>query len=163
MFGMPPAQLPYQPGNVVDCMLTLSVYEGKGGKQLSGRVLELRPAGLGNDFTKQVALFEAMMRGAQLTPEQKALLRPERADIVAAYRAVQTGRWHGGDLQPLFAHLGAEKTGKMLCALSALQQLGLAGFQEKDGAQLFAAIPTAQKKDLSQAPIFKLLEVTPHA
>lgn len=162
-FGMPPARLPYTVGAAVDCMLTLSVYEGKTGTQLSGRITALRPAGLGNEPAEQAALFEALRHGTQLTAQQKQLLCPTRSDIIAVYREVQSGSCHADDLQPLFARLGAGKAGKTLCALTALEQLGLAAVVEANGAQLLTAVATNQKKDLSQAPILKSLEVTDHA
>lgn len=162
-FGMAPSRLAYAVGDEVDCMLTLSVYEGKMGSQLSGRIVELRPAGLGNAPAEQSALFEALCRGTSLSAQQKATLRPSRADIIAVYREVQSGRCNAEDLQPLFARLGPRQAGKILCALTALEQLGLIAVQEKEGVPVYAAVPTAQKKDLTQAPILKCLEGEPHA
>ncbi len=43
-FGMPPEQLPYAMGDVVDAALNLSVYDSPRGAQLSGRILDL-PSG----------------------------------------------------------------------------------------------------------------------
>lgn len=162
-FGMPPARLAYAAGDTVDCMLTLSVYEGKMGSQLSGRILEMRPAGLGNVPAEQAALFDALRRGTPLTAEQRALMRPTRADAIAVYREVQSGRCHGEDLQPLFARLGAQNAGKILCSLAALEQIGLAAVEEKNGTPLIVAVPSAQKKDLSMAPILQCLEGEDHA
>lgn len=162
-FGMPPARLPYAAGAAVDCMLTLSVYEGKTGPQLSGRITALRPAGLGSEPAEQAALFEALCHGTPLSAGQKQLLRPARSDIIAVYREVQSGSCHADDLQPLFARLGPGSTGRILCALTALQQLGLAAVTETDGAPLLTAVPTSQKKELAQAPILKSLEGTDDA
>lgn len=162
-FGVSPARLAYGAGDTVDCMLTLSVYEGKAGCQLSGRILDMRPAGLGNAPAEQSALFDALRRGTPLTAEQRAVLRPTRADTVAVYREVQSGRCHGEDLQPLFARLGAQNAGKILCAVTALEQLGLAAVEEKNGTPLLTAVPAVQKKDLSQAPILQCLEGEVHA
>ncbi len=47
-FGMHPEQLPYATGDVVDAALSLSVYDSARGAQLSGRILDLHPAGFGN-------------------------------------------------------------------------------------------------------------------
>ena len=44
-FGMPAEQLPYALGDVVDVALNLSVYESARGAQLSGRIIDLHPAG----------------------------------------------------------------------------------------------------------------------
>ena len=66
-FGMHPEQLPYAMGDVVDAALNLSVYEcAARGPQLSGRILELHPAGLGNAVAEQTALVQALRRGTPL-------------------------------------------------------------------------------------------------
>lgn len=70
-FGMPPEQLPYTMGDVVDAAVNLSVYESLRGAQLSGRILELHPAGFGNAAAEQTALVQALRRGTPLSAEQK--------------------------------------------------------------------------------------------
>ena len=157
-FGLAPAELPYAIGQHVDAALTLSVYEGKNGAQLSGRIKELRPAGLPAEAPAQAALFTAFERGAALTAGQKQLLLPDRGHIAALYRLIRQGGVFAGDLQPLFAQLGADRTGKTLAGLAALTQLGLIEISEAGGAKKFAPTPVAGKKDLFSAPILKALE-----
>jgi single-stranded-DNA-specific exonuclease len=99
-FGMSTARLPYAAGDIIDVALNLSVYDGARGAQLSGRVVEVRPAGLSDDVAAQATLAEALRRGAPLSEEEKALLRPQRADIIAVYRELQHRSWHAEDLQP---------------------------------------------------------------
>ena len=157
-FGMRPEQLPYTMGDVVDAALNLSVYEAPRGAQLSGRILELHPAGLGNTASQQAALVQALRRGTPLTAEQKQTVAPARSDIIAVYRELQARRWHADDLQPLFAKLGEENTGKILVAVTALEQVGLIAANERDGVRFWELVPTAGKKNLADAPILKCLE-----
>ena len=157
-FGMRPEQLPYTQGDAVDAALNLSVYEAPRGAQLSGRILELHPAGLGTTASQQAALVQALRRGTPLTAEQKQTVAPARSDIVAVYRELQTRRWHADDLQPLFAKLGEENTGKILVAIAALEQVGLIAAKERDGIRFWELVPTAGKKNLADAPILKCLE-----
>ena len=157
-FGMRPEQLPYTQGDAVDAALNLSVYEAPRGAQLSGRILELHPAGLGTTASQQAALVQALRRGTPLTAEQKQTVAPARSDIVAVYRELQTRRWHADDLQPLFAKLGEENTGKILVAVAALEQVGLIAAKERDGIRFWELVPTAGKKNLADAPILKCLE-----
>lgn len=157
-FGMPPERVPYAVGDMVDAMLNLSVYDGAHGAQLSGRILELHPAGLGEQAARQAALVEALCRGAALTQQQRALLRPERSDMEMVYRELKAHRWHAEDLQPLFAKLGEEKTGKILVAVAALQQVGLIAQSGPDNAQYWALTHVEGKKNLADAPILKCLE-----
>ena len=157
-FGMPAEQLPYALGDVVDVALNLSVYESARGAQLSGRIIDLHPAGLGAELARQAALVQALRRGTPLTEEQKKQIAPARTDIIAVYRELQSRRWHAEDLQPLCAKLGEEQTGKTLVAVAALEQVGLITAAEKGGAKFWELVPTAGKKNLADAPILKCLE-----
>ena len=157
-FGMHPEQLPYAMGDVVDAALNLSVYDAPRGAQLSGRILELHPAGLGNAAAEQTALVQALRRGTPLTAEQKAIVAPKRSDIITVYRELQARRWHAEDLQPLFAKLGEQNTGKILVAITALEQVGLIAVQECGGAKFWELVPAQGKKNLADAPILKCLE-----
>ncbi len=159
-FGMRPEQLPYSTGDVVDAAMNLSVYEAPRGAQLSGRIIELHPAGLGNTAAQQAALVQALRRGTPLTEEQKQTVAPARSDIVAVYRELQARRWHSDDMQPLFSKLGEENTGKILVAVTALEQVGLIVDIEREGVRFWELVPTAGKKNLADAPILKCLEGT---
>ena len=89
---MPAEQLPYALGDVVDAALNLSVYESARGAQLSGRIIDLHPAGLGAELARQAALVQALRRGTPLTDEQKKQIAPARMDIIAVYRELQSRR-----------------------------------------------------------------------
>ena len=69
-FGTSVAQLPYQVGDRVDVALSLSVYEGKAGTQLSARIKEIRPTGQPDHVVKQATLFQAFCQGAKLNDKQ---------------------------------------------------------------------------------------------
>ena len=157
-FGMPPEQLPYAMGDVVDAALNLSVYDAPRGAQLSGRILDLHPAGLGTQLAGQAALVAALRRGTPLTADQKTRITPTRSDIITVYRELQSRRWHAEDLQPLCAKLGEENTGKTLVAITALEQVGLIAAVEKGGAKYLELVPAQGKKNLAEAPILKCLE-----
>ena len=157
-FGTAPAQLAYQPGDRVDAALTLSVYEGKNGPQLSARVRALRPAGLPDEAVRQAALYEAFNCGASLTKEEKRLLLPDRAHIASLYRLIRQGSVSAEDPLPLLARMGAENTGRTLTGLKALRQLGLVQVRRENGARRLAPAAVEGKKDLSAAPILKALE-----
>ena len=157
-FGMPPEQVPYQTGDAVDAALSLSVYEGARGAQISGRILDLHPAGLGPDAARQAALVEALKRGAVLSPEERQLVCPSREEVAAVYRELKTRRWHADDLQPLCARMGTDSTGKTLVAVEALRQVGLVADAERDGVTCLELVRVAGKKNLADAPILKCLE-----
>ena len=136
----------------MDAALNLSVYDSPRGAQLSGRILDLHPAGLGTKLAEQAAFVVALRRGTPLTEEQKKLITPERSDIVTVYRELQARRWHAEDLQPLCAKLGEENTGKTLVAVTALEQVGLIATVEKGGAKYLELVPAQGKKEPCGCP-----------
>ena len=157
-FGMAPEQLPYATGDVVDAALNLSVYDAPRGAQLSGRIIDLHPAGLGSCTAEQAALVQALRRGAPLTPDQKTLITPPRSHIIAVYRDLQARRWHAEDMQPLCAKLGEENTGKTLVAVTALEQVGLITAAQRGSAKFWELVPSTGKKNIADAPVLKCLE-----
>ena len=157
-FGMAPEQLPYATGDVVDAALNLSVYDAPRGAQLSGRIVDLHPAGLGSSTAEQAALVQALRRGAPLTPDQKTLITPPRSHIIAVYRELQARRWHAEDMQPLCAKLGEENTGKTLVAVTALEQVGLIAAAQRGSAKFWELVPSTGKKNIADAPVLKCLE-----
>ena len=157
-FGMPPDHVPYQPGDAVDAALSLSVYEGVRGAQISGRILDLHPAGLDRDAARQAALVDALRRGSALAAEDRQLICPTREEVAAVYRELKTRHWHADDLQPLCARMGAVNTGKTLVAVTALKQVGLVEEAERDGVPYLELVRVTGKKNLADAPILKCLE-----
>ena len=157
-FGIGPARFVYAVGQRVDVALTVSLYEGKNGTQFSGRVREIRPAGLPDVVGEQVALYQAFSSGAALSEKQKRLLLPTREHIANLYRTIRGGTVFSEDLQPLFAAMGPENTGKTLAGLRALRQIGLIEVRLVDGANKFVLIPTSGKRDLFSAPVLRALE-----
>ena len=107
----------------------------------AGPLLKMHPAGLGNTAAEQAALVQALRRGTPLTPEQKESIAPERSHIITVYRELQARRWHAEDLQPLFAKLGEENTGRTLVAISALEQVGLITAADRGGAKFWELVP----------------------
>lgn len=157
-FKMTEQRLPYAVGDRVDAALRLSIYEGRQGPQASGRVVQLRPAGLPDRAAQEAALYTAFTLGSPLTPQQRRALRPSREETAVVYRLVRAGRVHCDDLSPVFAQLSGQ-AGKVLVSLQALEELGLIGRSETEGAEFWQALPVRGKKDLAGAPILRALEM----
>ena len=153
LFGTPPEKLPYRTGSTVDAAVELSIFEGRNGSMLSARLCGLRPSGLGNEPSRQAALFSAFCGGVVLDDDTREKLMPTRADTVALYRMVQSGTVFSDDLQPVFAAVGSDKSGKALISLEALTELGLV--ELRDGHYRAAAV--TGKKDLMSAPVLQRL------
>lgn len=156
-FGMAPEQLPYEVGASLDAAISLAVFEGRNGPMISGRIKEIRPAGLSNEAAQYADLFEAFCAGIETDEQQRQKLLPTREETATLYRMIRGGRVRCADLQPLFACTGAQNAGKTLTGLMALTQLNLIGETEKSGVRYYQVLPVAQKQDLASAPILRKL------
>ncbi len=159
LFGVAPETFGYCVGQAVDAAIQLSVFEGRNGPMISARMVELRPAGLGNEYLEGTTLYEALICGAALSETECALVRPCRADTVALYRAVGAAPQGipAEDLRPLFAKLGTQNAGKILVSLEALRELSLVEKQQTPQGVRWKLVPATGKKDLASAPILKRL------
>lgn len=156
LFGTGPNKLAYQAGDLVDVMVTLSVYAAGKGPQVSARIVEVRPAGMGNDHVAQSALFESFLAGMEPDDGQREMLDPTREDTAAVYRQVRDGtRVSFGDLRPVFARLGGAMAGRVLTSLAALEELGLIGRDTATGC--YRMVPVREKKDLETSAVLQRL------
>lgn len=157
-FGTNVEELPYTIGESIDCLLAISVFSGKYGEQISCRILDIRPANLGNAHAQENALFESFIAGAAIADEQKKELLPTREDTALVYRALRTGKnKYSGDLRPLFSKLKPVTAGRILTSIAALEELELIVQSQETGC--FVAPVVSQKKDLATSTILRSLEV----
>ena len=75
-----------------------------------------------------------------------------RSHIITVYRELQARRWHAEDLQPLFAKLGEENTGRTLVAVAALEQVGLITAADRAGQSSGNLCPRLGRKTLPMRP-----------
>ncbi|WP_367924356.1 single-stranded-DNA-specific exonuclease RecJ [uncultured Ruthenibacterium sp.] len=156
LFGKGPNTLGYGAGDVVDVILSLSIFDGRNGPMISARIRDMRPAGMNEEHAELAQWAEAFCSGAILDSEKARKITPVRTDTVGVYRflAAHPQGVAADDLRPLFAKLGQESAGKVLISLKALEQLSLA--EQRQGR--WYIVPAAKKKDLFSAPVLQKLE-----
>ncbi len=158
LFGTSPAQLAYRVGDVVDAVLTVSVFSSAGGDLVSSRIRALRPAALGEDYLPEWELYNRFVSGGSLTRQEKALLCPAREDVIRVFREVGAGGITTGDLRPMLlrcAGPGGKGAGKLLVALDVLQELNHVA-PVADGAVL--AHTGGARRPLTESALLKDLE-----
>lgn len=153
LFGTPPDDLPYRVGMMVEAVVEVSIFQGRGNPMVSAHCKAIRPAELGNAPSEQAAWFEALLAGTAMPYSERAANLPTRAETAAVYRMIRSGNVFAEDLQPVFAAAGPQNTGKTLASITALQELGLI---EQQGSRLLP-VAVSEKKDLASAPILKKL------
>ena len=154
-FGQTQETFPYYAGDAVDLAVKAEKNEYMGETRLSLQIRDIRPAGA-NDEALFASLWacRAAKRGEELSaPVRKALL-PDRALLGKVYKTVQNG---GGNLPPevMAARLGlgSGRTGSVLCALTALTEVGVLRKTETG----WADAARAGKADLSLSPLLRRL------
>ena len=148
-FGMRPEQLPYATGDVVDTALNISVYDAPRGAQLSGRIIDLHPAGLGSAMPQQAALVQALRRGTpahhrtEKSSHHPGSQRYHRGIPGAAGPPLARGR----SAAPV-REAGRRNTGKTLVAVTALEQVGLIAAAERAGPKCGSWCPRPARRTL---------------
>lgn len=157
LFGTSPAALGYQAGDQVEVLLSLSIYEGSAGAQISGRVRGIRPAGIGNDYVNSTEQYRAFLGGVPFTQAQKAALLPTREEVAKVWRLVQAKGVAAEDLCSAFMRLKPLGAGKIMVALRALRELGLVEKAQVDGQNRYKPNQAAGRRNLADAPILQSL------
>lgn len=159
LFGVAPSALGYHPGDRVEALLYLSVYEGQSGPMLSARIRELRPAGIGNDYVMQTQLYQAFEGGGTLTEQQCRELLPDRAEVASVFRLARAEGIGAANLCPCFAKLAPLSAGKIQVALQALCELDLLERRQVGGEERYLVHPVSGKRDLAGAPVLQKLGI----
>ncbi len=159
LFGVSPSALGYHPGDRVEALVYLSVYDGHSGPMLSARVRELRPAGIGNDYVMQTQLYQALEGGSALTDGQRRELLPNREEVASVFRLARAEGIGAANLCPCFARLAPLSAGKIQVALQALCELELIERRQVDGEERYLVHPVSGKRDPGGAPILRRLGI----
>ena len=157
MFGVSPNALAYKAGDILDVTLAINVFEGKNGDMLSGRVVAIRPAGIGNEYVKHTELYRSFLGGVPLDKVSKQELLPSREEAASVYRLIKSGAVIESDLSPIFAKLKELNAGKILVSLDAFLSLGLIEKTDNNGVIMYQAATAAAKCSLGDADIMKAL------
>lgn len=161
LFGQSPAQLPYSVGEQMDVVISLSIFEGRNGPMVSAHIRDWRPAGMHNEDLADVPEAEALCCGVQLPQADCERLRPSREDTAQLYRLLAAKGAEGvpaTDFRPVFRRLQTIGAGKVLVALTALEQLELVQRAvNAQGVEVWRVVPAAGKKDLASAPVLQRL------
>ena len=155
LFGTGPDQFGYQPGDLLDLLVSAEISVFRGEVSVSLRAADLRLTGVDqNAVCYQQRIYENVRRGEH-SPAEDQLICPTREDAAIVYRFLssQGGFPHGPELLYQRLMTSGIGYGKMLVALDALMELGLIA-REKNG---FRMLPVHGKVDLMSAPAIRRL------
>lgn len=156
LFSKTLEEFPFISGDTVDVAVRLSENEYMGEKKVSIQIKDIRLAGANDDkLWECTRTYEAFNRGEALSPEEKALILPDRQLCSAVYKYLKKHVGKVIDCEVLAFRLGLpiEKTGAVKTALDVLCELKV--LKEKDG--IYSIPEESLKVDLSSSLILKKL------
>lgn len=150
--------LPWQPGDVVDLMVTLNRNEFRGQVNVTVIIKDIRPAG--TDDTQMVfseQLYDRIMAGQPLNDEALSRAIPDRNVFANVYRFLQQTEQQQHVVRASDAEYIQYKTGvpdlcRVRVTLEAMRELGLTETTANGTLKLKAV---DGKVDLTEAPILK--------
>lgn len=160
-FGMTPDNFQYRQGDIVDALVSVDINVYNGEERLSIKIKDMRLSSLWEEgFVSGQLMYEKLIRGEMLSPEEAVYALPTREETALVYRYLrETGRCVLQE-ETLYARLcervGEEKrtnTCKMLVALDALTELNLIRRQGRE----ITVVPNPGKVDLQSAGILQRL------
>ena len=156
LFGTKPCQFPFEVGEKVDVVVSLSLYSGQIRTMVSVKVIDIRRASLTNE---DIDSFEELRRlNFSGRCREDSLLRSDRDDAAAVYRCIARREVMVSCGAGLSGKVKDMPLGKMLALLRVFAELGIARSEQADGdRELIVPVPTDTKKDLMDSPTFRAI------
>lgn len=127
-FGMSENTFFYSVGDVVDLAVNLERNEYMGNVRIAVHVRNIRPSGSDDvEVLDGLRLFDRVMLGIELTPEQASIALPDRDFCAAVYKQIKTkGSW-SSDYELLCLRCGfePERVCAVACAVEVMVQTGV--------------------------------------
>ena len=158
LFGMSPADFPYEKADEVDVAVQLSVNVFRDEESLTVQMKDIRPAG-GEQKARLEAFrrYENYRRGEWTAAEASAFL-PSREDAALVFRAVRAAGNEKYSLDRLCRGLGDKIAyEKLRVALDVLAERGVLRMEAEAGRSFLAVNPGSGKVDLEASPILQAL------
>lgn len=149
------AEFPYEKGDLVDLAVAVKRNEYMNRVNVSIIIKNIRPHTVNEDkLLQDIRLFERLMRGDDVSPEQAEQMLPDRELNANVYRFLRSrGGWNYS-IENLCVRLNEERYAAVCCSIEAMKQLSLL---EGDAEKI--KIPkTTAKVNFEDAPIIKRLK-----
>ncbi len=159
-FGAGPADFPFPAGAKVDLAVNLDIDCFRGEEKLSVIVRDVKLSGLDQDACiRSVRAYERFARREPLAPKEGRALTPNRDQLAAVYRLLQShnGAWLSGEALLWNLRERRFNLGMILVCCDILEERGLIQYQVKGNALSARLIPVSQKVDIFASPLFARL------
>lgn len=156
LFGEEQKSFPYKQGDLVDVIVSLSVFAGQAGASVSGRVKDIRPSDVPEGYAPSTWVYEKFLAGVAVSADEKAILHPAREEIAAVYKTIAQDTFYLKDTRPLFAKLKEINAGRILTSIQALLEIGVVELDAETGALKQAQVE--EKRNLADSSILQKLQ-----
>ena len=156
LFGTKPCQFPFETGEKVNAVVSLSLYNGQIRTMVSVKIIDIRRASI---TEADIDSFEELRR-LNFTGKcgEDSPLRADRDDAAAVYRCIARGEVMVSSGADLCGKVKDMPLGKMLALLRVFAELNLARTEQIDGnKEIIVTVPTETKKDLMDSPTFRAI------
>ncbi|MBR5045573.1 MAG: single-stranded-DNA-specific exonuclease RecJ, partial [Oscillospiraceae bacterium] len=156
LFGTKPCQFPFETGEKVNAVVSLSLYNGQIRTMVSVKIIDIRRASI---TETDIDSFEELRR-LNFTGKcgEDSPLRADRDDAAAVYRCIARGEVMVSSGADLCGKVKDMPLGKMLALLRVFAELNLARTEQIDGnKEIIVTVPTETKKDLMDSPTFRAI------
>lgn len=159
-FNTKPEELPYHIGDKIDLAVQLEAREFRGQPSLTVIVRDMKFAAFNTEKNiASLASFEKWQRGEVLSAEDKNRLYPDRACLVAIYRALRTVNGKETDQVRFVSQFGKDMTlGLFKTALLVFEERGLVHSEIADDTFTATLIETSGKTDITRSPVLLALQ-----
>lgn len=155
-FGEPPEKLGILPGDAVDMLVTADINEYNGNRSISLKIKDIRLSGI-NQQKAFAALecYESFVRNEAVSEKLRTLMKPERKELLAVYKAISLHRTISVDMLMCRMFLQGINFAKTRICVDAFCEKGLARLM--DGSRSVELIPVSEKVDLESCDTLRRL------
>lgn len=133
-FGVSPDRFPFRSGDTVDLAVTVEPNEYNGEIRPTVRVRDIRATGMSDEAVLDgMALYDKIIRGDEMSEEERARALPDRDYMLRAYKLIRSGVCCLRDPETVCLRLGNDGSdyAKAAVSIEAMLELGTLLIDEK--------------------------------
>ena len=159
-FGMPTDKLLYVVGDKVNIAVTAGINEYNSVKSITYIIKDICFSRADNEsLLRSSTLFDSLMCGAEVTPEMRSDLLPDRDECAAVYKYLKQNKGFGFSAEALHNRIAHPTVsfGKLCVIINAFAELGLIVFSGNYFVMDIHLADHPSKVDILSAPVIKKL------
>lgn len=155
-FGEAPEKLGVLPGDAVDMLVTAGIKEYNGEKSITLRIADIRLSGVNQQKAfAAMRCYESFRRGEEVSEKLRTLMKPERKELLAVYKAISLHKTISLDMLMCRMYQQGINFAKTRICVDAFCEKGLAAIV--DGSRFVTILPASGKVDIESCETLRRL------